>query len=103
MQPVVVVPEGLEPEQLLNLYKGKCIIHKGTQVVNASRLYRVLGSTLLTMKAVEMIPPTVASLNSSYAYILCSQDGEWFVWAGQFSNEIQRQGALIIAKTLSNK
>lgn len=101
VQPVVVVPEGLEPEQLLNLYKGKCIVHRGTQVANAARLYRVSGTALLTMKAVEMTPPTLASLNSSYAYILCSRDGEWFVWAGQFSSEIQRQGALIIVKTLA--
>ncbi len=101
VQPVVVVPEGLEPEQLLNLYKGKCIIHNGTQVANAARLYRVSGATLLTMKAVEITPPTVASLNSSHTYILCSQEGEWFVWAGQFSSEIHRTGALIIVKTLA--
>ncbi len=115
------MPEGLETGQLLNLFKGKCIIHKSTQVTpthlthahththtpthtsqeNGVGLYRVSGTSLLTMKAVEVTPPTVTSLNSSHTFILRGRDGVWFVWAGQFSSAAQRRGALIIVKTLA--
>lgn len=32
LQPVVIVPEGKEPSQLLNLFKGKFIVHKAVSV-----------------------------------------------------------------------
>ncbi len=122
-QPVVMVPEGLEPEQLLNLFKGQCIIHKSPQVHthtpphlthaptphtrphtsqdDSVGLYRVSGTSVLTMKAVQVTPPTVSSLNSSHTFILRGREGMWYVWAGQFSSVAQRRGGLIIANTLA--
>ena len=134
-QPVVLVPEGQEPIQLLNLFKGKFIVHKSSNVSahthththtcmhahihthscthahthththtqeGGARLYKVCGNSVLTMKAYEVSMAT-SSLHSSHTFILTGRKGAWFVWAGQFSKQSERRGALIIAKTLTTK
>ena len=62
-------------------------------------LYEVSGTGILSMKAAE-VTPKASSLHSGHAYILLGPQGE-YVWSGQFSNQAQRRGALLIAKALN--
>ena len=59
LQPLVLVPEGKEPEQLLNLFKGRFIIHrkKAGSVGGAKdgvQLFQISGTAALRMRAVEV-------------------------------------------------
>lgn len=87
----------------INCYETSCIslFLSITQTITESgcRLYKVSGTGILSMKAVEVIPKA-SSLHSGHAYILLGPHGE-YVWSGQFSNQAQRRGALLVAKALN--
>ncbi|XP_065889057.1 uncharacterized protein [Dysidea avara] len=91
---LLVIPQGLETKEFLNLFKGKCLIRDpkpGSDV----HLYKVVGNDVLRTKTIEVTPSAV-SLNSTHAFVLCKEDTH-YAWSGQFSTQAERRGALIIS------
>ncbi|CAI8021499.1 Villin-1 [Geodia barretti] len=117
--PLMLVPSGQEPLQLLSFFKGTMVVHsspyssphpspllssphRGTSSPGhqTTRLYQVSGSSLEHIKAME-VPPSSSSLCSTHCYILSSPP-LLFSWSGHLSSEETRTGALYMAQILSS-
>ena len=102
-QAVVYVPQKLETDHFLSLFKAKFVIHqnsytKSYQDNSTVSLYRIFSYNLLSVKAVQ-VETQASSLLSNSAFVL-SSPAKSIVWIGQTTSQNDRRGAMLIAKEL---
>ena len=101
-QAVVYVPQRMETDHFLSLFKAKFIIHQNSFTKcyqdNTASLYRIFSYNLLSVKAVQ-VETQASSLLSNSAFVL-SSPAKSIVWIGQTTSQNDRRGAMLIAKEL---
>ena len=101
-QAVVYIPQRMETDHFLSLFKAKFIIHQDSFTKsyqdNTVSLYRIFSYNLLSVKAVQ-VETQASSLLSNSAFVL-SSPAKSIVWIGQTTSQNDRRGAMLIAKEL---
>ena len=104
-QAVVYIPQGLETDHFLSLFKAKFIVHQSsltrTFQDNTISLYRIFSYNLLSIKAMQ-VETQASSLLSNSAFVLSSA-AKSIVWIGQTTSQNDRRGAMLIAKELKTQ
>ena len=104
-QAIVYVPQGLETDHFLSLFKAKFIVHQSsltrTFQDNTISLYRIFSYNLLSIKAMQ-VETQASSLLSNSAFVL-SSPAKSIVWIGQTTSQNDRRGAMLIAKELKTQ
>ncbi|KAI6659328.1 Espin-like [Oopsacas minuta] len=101
-QAIIYIPQKLETDHFLSLFKAKFIVHqtsfKRSYEDNSASLYRIFSFNLLSIKAVQ-VETQASSLLSNSAFVL-SSPAKSIVWIGQTTSQNDRRGAMLIAKEL---
>eukprot|EP00727_Mastigamoeba_balamuthi_P014040 m51a1_g9259 hypothetical protein (1730) ;mRNA; r:56794-63009 len=96
----VRAPQHGEPAQFLKLFKGRAIVHRGSEerALDAARLYHVRGTEDGDTIAVE-VNPAAAALNTNDAFIVAAK-GKVLTWQGSHCNEFCAAATADVAKVL---
>ena len=104
-QAIIYIPQGMETDHFLSLFKTKFIVHQSSFTRsfqdNTISLYRIFSYNLLSIKAMQ-VETQASSLISNSAFVL-SSPAKSIVWIGQTTSQNDRRGAMLIAKELKTQ